>query len=283
MGRSSMLRSPAPGLAALMILVLIFAMATVGTSWADTRSPDSGLTDDRQHAVFGLLGNDRDAFAAFSETVSFRRAAGLPTEAVKLDVTEQGGAERGARRNTLAALKAEDAKAVEAVEDAHSQAATELLMSDVGGVAHLSAIEAIRVGDQTPEWRCLAEALYFEARGEGLVGQVAVAEVILNRVDSGAYPDTVCGVVRQGEGKLNACQFSFICDGKKERIANRNAFEDVGKVAWVMLQGKPRVLTGHATFYHNTQVNPSWAKRLVRTARIGDHIFYRRKVQLSTR
>ncbi len=147
----------------------------------------------------------------------------------------------------------------------------------------LSEIRGVRVGKRSKQWRCLTEALYFEARGENLVGQVAVAEVILNRVDSKSYPNSVCGVIQQGQYKRNACQFSFICDGKVEHIGDRSAFEELGKVAWVMLQGKPRILTGKATHYHAASVLPRWAKRLVRTARIGNHIFYRQEPQLSER
>lgn len=282
MGRYTMPHTPLLGFAAF--LILMFPLLVIASKpLADTRAPTAGLSEGHQQAVLGLLGNDRDAFAAFSETASFRRAAGLPVAKVHMDVTEHGAAERGTRFERLSALKDEDARAVAAVEHARSQAAAELLMSDVGGVAHLDAIDAVKIGARSPEWHCLAQAIYFEARGENLLGQVAVAEVILNRVDSESYPDTVCGVVRQGEDKRNACQFSYICDGKKEKIANRDAFEGVGKIAWVMMQGKPRVLTGEATHYHNTTVNPRWAKRLVRTARIGDHVFYRRKVDLSKR
>ena len=146
-----------------------------------------------------------------------------------------------------------------------------------------SEIHSVRVGKRSRQWRCLTEALYFEARGENLVGQVAVAEVILNRVDSKSYPNSVCGVIQQGQSKRNGCQFSFICDGKVEYIGDRKSFEKLGKVAWVMLQGKPRILTGKATHYHAASVLPRWAKRLVRTARIGDHIFYRPALQLSER
>ncbi len=138
-----------------------------------------------------------------------------------------------------------------------------------------SETRSVRFDKRSKQWRCLTEALYFEARGENLVGQVAVAEVILNRVDSKSYPNLVCGVIQQGQNKRNACQFSFICDGKVEHIGDRGSFEELGKVAWVMLQGKPRLLTGKATHYHAASVHPRWAKRLVRTARIGNHIFYR--------
>ncbi|MEO0830647.1 MAG: cell wall hydrolase, partial [Pseudomonadota bacterium] len=92
-------------------------------------------------------------------------------------------------------------------------------------------------------WRCLAEALYFEARGETVKGQFAVAEVILNRVASSLYPNTVCGVINQGTGKKFQCQFTYTCDGIDERIAEVGAFERVGKVARLMLDGAPRSLT----------------------------------------
>ncbi len=146
-----------------------------------------------------------------------------------------------------------------------------------------SEIRSVKIGKRSTQWRCLTEALYFEARGENLVGQVAVAEVILNRFDSKSYPNSVCGVIQQGQNKRNGCQFSFICDGKVEHIGDRDAFEELGQVAWVMLQGKPRILTGKATHYHSASVLPRWAKRLVRTARIGNHIFYRPALQLSER
>lgn len=123
------------------------------------------------------------------------------------------------------------------------------------------------------DWQCLAEALYFEARGEPLRGQVAVAEVILNRVDAPGYPKTVCGVVRQGQG--GQCQFSYTCDGRSDAIRERAAFVKAGKVARLMLDGAPRVLTGGATHFHTREVRPGWARRLPQTAMIGRHLFYR--------
>ncbi|MGG7567607.1 cell wall hydrolase [Rhodovulum sp. DZ06] len=134
-----------------------------------------------------------------------------------------------------------------------------------------------------PQWKCLTEALYFEARGEGLAGQIAVAEVILNRVDSRRYPNSVCGVVRQGAENLNACQFSYNCDGKPERVADRRAWNRAGRIARRMIDGRERELTLNATHYHNTDVSPRWARRLVRTARIGEHTFYRLPDQVARR
>ncbi len=125
------------------------------------------------------------------------------------------------------------------------------------------------------EWECLSEALYFEARGESLKGQFAVAEVILNRVKSRAYPDSVCGVVKQGTGRKHACQFSYACDGRAERIGEKKAFKQVSKVAALMLKGAKSDLTNGATHYHTRAVRPNWASVFPRTASIGVHYFYR--------
>jgi len=125
------------------------------------------------------------------------------------------------------------------------------------------------------DWECLAKALYFESRGETTAGQIAVAEVILNRVDHSRYPNTVCGVVSQGSSRLNACQFSFMCDGRSEVMSEQASWERMGKIARVMLDGRPRMLTAGATHYHAITVNPGWARRLERTVWIDDHKFYR--------
>lgn len=125
------------------------------------------------------------------------------------------------------------------------------------------------------EWECLTEALYFEARGETVKGQFAVAEVILNRVASPAYPDSVCGVIRQGTGQRYQCQFTYTCDGHAEVVREPAAYDRLGKIARVMIDGAPRALTGGATHYHTVAVNPRWASRFPRTATIGVHHFYR--------
>jgi spore germination cell wall hydrolase CwlJ-like protein len=124
-------------------------------------------------------------------------------------------------------------------------------------------------------WECLAEALYFEARGETVKGQFAVAEVILNRVESARYPNSVCAVINQGTGRKYQCQFTYTCDGHPERIAEPRAWERVGKVAKMSLQSATRPLTDGATHYHTTAVNPGWASKYIRTAAIGVHRFYR--------
>lgn len=125
------------------------------------------------------------------------------------------------------------------------------------------------------QWRCFAEALYFEARGESVRGMFAVGEVILNRVDSGLFPGSLCRVINQGTGRQFACQFTYTCDGNPERINEPAAWERVGKVARLLIDGAPRQLTDGATHYHTRAVNPRWARVFPRTTTIGSHHFYR--------
>lgn len=132
------------------------------------------------------------------------------------------------------------------------------------------------------DWKCLSEALYFEARGETVKGQFAVAEVILNRVRSARFPDSVCGVIRQGTGKRYQCQFTYTCDGHKEVISEPGAYSRVAKVARAILDGKVPALTDGATHYHTTAVNPRWSRKYTRTAKIGVHIFYRHTYQTAS-
>ncbi len=144
-------------------------------------------------------------------------------------------------------------------------------------ISTMQQVNALPRANGNAEWRCLTEALYFEARGEQLRGQFAVAEVILNRRDSKKFPNTVCGVVNQGtkSGKKYACQFSYKCDGRAEVFSEGGAYIQVGKVARIMLNGKKRTLTKGATFYHTGSVRPRWSRKFTRTATVGRHYFYR--------
>ena len=92
-------------------------------------------------------------------------------------------------------------------------------------------METVPVANGGKQWSCLTEALYFEARGESIAGQFAVAEVIMNRADSRAFPNTVCGVVNQGIERRHACQFSYNCDGLAERIHDKQACAEWGAAA----------------------------------------------------
>lgn len=138
-----------------------------------------------------------------------------------------------------------------------------------------SAIAAQPPAQGDTQWQCLTEAVYFEARGEPMEGQIAVAEVILNRVDAGNYPSDICGVVNQGTGRLHACQFSYTCDGIPEQVTEPDAWQLAGKIARRLIDGAPRRLTQDATHYHADYVAPSWAQVYPQTAQVGRHLFYR--------
>ncbi len=125
---------------------------------------------------------------------------------------------------------------------------------------------------------CLAEAIYFEARGEPVRGQFAVAEVIVNRASSPAFPDTVCDVIGQGTGKRYQCQFTYTCDGRPETVRDVAAYARGRKVSAIMLEharaGRSGELTRGALYYHTRAVSPSWAAVFERTTTIGAHHFY---------
>ncbi len=126
------------------------------------------------------------------------------------------------------------------------------------------------------EQQCLASGIYFEARGESVKGQAAVAQVILNRVRNPAYPHTICGVVYQNEDWRNRCQFSFACDSIKDRVNSEYHWRVARDVAMAVTAGKiwlPQV--GSATHYHAVYVRPKWAKTMEKVGRIGLHVFYR--------
>lgn len=122
---------------------------------------------------------------------------------------------------------------------------------------------------------CLSQAIYYEARGESQRGQVAVAEVIMNRTRSRAYPNSICGVVYQGSHRVTGCQFTFTCDGSLNHRPRGRAWERAQRVASAVMSGYTRPMTGGATHYHTHAVNPVWNSGLVETVNIGSHVFYR--------
>lgn len=129
---------------------------------------------------------------------------------------------------------------------------------------------------------CLATAMYFEARGEPTRGQYVVGRVILNRVKSRFYPDTICEVVYQNAHLKNRCQFSFACDGLPNEVKEGAAWNTIRRRAEFLAQCDEQCLGSlmnetdlwKSTNYHADYVSPSWAKKLQRTGRIGRHIFY---------
>jgi spore germination cell wall hydrolase CwlJ-like protein len=124
--------------------------------------------------------------------------------------------------------------------------------------------------------KCLAEAVYFESRGEAVRGQIAVAQVVLNRAFSGFYPTTVCGVVYQNKHRHFACQFTFACDNVADVVREPDMWDRARKIAKAMLDGQiwlPEV--GKSTHYHAYWVRPSWVSEMKKTYKFGVHTFYR--------
>jgi spore germination cell wall hydrolase CwlJ-like protein len=126
------------------------------------------------------------------------------------------------------------------------------------------------------EENCLARAVYFEARSESEMGQMAVAKVILNRVKDPNYPKSICGVVYQGSQRRNSCQFSFACDGMPDDVKSPAAWAQSKRVAQKAISGNLNMgkAMGQATNYHADYVRPRWAKSMRKLVKIGNHIFY---------
>jgi spore germination cell wall hydrolase CwlJ-like protein len=124
--------------------------------------------------------------------------------------------------------------------------------------------------------KCLTDAIYFEARGEVVNGQIAVAQVVLNRVFSGFYPSTVCGVVYQNAHRRLACQFTFACDGIPDRVTEPEAWARAKTIARDTLDGKLWLSqVGKSTHYHAYWVRPNWVREMMKLHKLGVHTFYR--------
>jgi hypothetical protein len=124
--------------------------------------------------------------------------------------------------------------------------------------------------------KCLANAVYFEARGEAVRGQIAVAQVVMNRVFSPFYPNNVCDVIYQNSNRHLACQFTFACDGIPDVITEPDAWLRAKRIAHDMLDGKlwmPEV--AKSTHYHAYWVHPDWVNEMKKIYRLGVHTFYR--------
>ena len=135
--------------------------------------------------------------------------------------------------------------------------------------------------EEYEERQCLVEAIYFEARSESILAQLAIANVILERVKLANFPNTVCKVVKQGRYYKghpirHKCAFSYWCDGKSEKMYNNKAKQNAIKVAAMAASGILVDQTLYSTHYHATYVNPYWAsnERFEIVAQIDSHIFY---------
>lgn len=162
------------------------------------------------------------------------------------------------------------------------------LLSVIAAISVLNPVAQTRDIDATffgsAAQRCLALNIYFEARGEPLLGQIAVSHVVLNRVDNARFPQQVCNVVRQGGAKRrHRCQFSWWCDGRSDRPRDAEAWNEAQFVAGLIRIGATTDPTSGALWYHAEYVKPDWSTRLNRQSKIGRHIFYTEKSRKSSR
>ncbi len=237
-----------------------------------------------QFSPFAITSGLLLSVLAFAPAVAHAEsAARVPTSAVARVLDQERGRLAGTNASWLTGLaqKGRDggtgtAAVVVGSRNVDPGSAKELAGAAVKRTLDFAALDALPGTTGGVEWKCLAEAIYFESRGEPLAGQIAVAEVVLNRVDSPAYPKTVCGVTHQGVGTAGrACQFSYACDGRPEVMSSSVPRERAEKLATLMLAGRERVVTEGATHFHSSAVRPSWAGKMTRTAKIGHHSFYR--------
>ncbi|MFZ4067362.1 MAG: cell wall hydrolase [Phenylobacterium sp.] len=158
-------------------------------------------------------------------------------------------------------------------------AATPALRVDVSGPSPAerpAAVAAVTAGARgNRDLDCLAQAVYFEARGESPAGQAAVAQVVLNRVRKAGFPKSVCGVVFQGSARGAGCQFSFACDGSMNRGREATAWSVARHIASRALAGAAMTAVGDATHFHTIHVTPGWSDDLLRVTQVGLHVFYR--------
>lgn len=222
---------------------------------------------------------NRDAIAALSSDQALASAATFgpaPVRALAPPIEDERAVDR------VAVVRESDRDTQERL-NASQEAGFDVALAGRLNTSFLGGVDRMAAEDAEEEKACLAEAIYFEARSEPLSGQVAVAEVVLNRVDSDFWPDTICGVVNQGSHRRTGCQFSYTCDGLPETIGTPRAWELALRVAQLMMQGAPRLVTNHATHYHADYVDPRWARAMEKTTVVGRHIFYRRLIRFATK
>lgn len=157
------------------------------------------------------------------------------------------------------------------VQSLDSDGAVDALTSDVSAAASLGdLVQQVEVGEMTDQMQCLAGAVYFESRGEPLHGQLAVAQVVINRSEDTRWPASYCGVVYQ------RAQFSFVKNGSMPRIrTSTGAWQRAKAIAQIAHDGLWSSEVGDAVYFHATYVRPKWSRRKERTAQIDTHIFYR--------
>jgi spore germination cell wall hydrolase CwlJ-like protein len=242
------LQPPPRALPAATLLVALAAMASPAAAEPATE------------AARAAIGHERSALGAAAARVPALTEAARPPA-------------RGEETVTVASRSIDGGTAAEIAKAAKRP--------DQPAKLDLRTLDALPAVSGDAELQCLAEAIYFESRGEPLEGQVAVAEVVLNRVDDRRFPKTVCGVTNPGVGSGRGCQFSYACDGNSDVMKSAVARQRAEKLASLMLADRPRTVTDGATYFHTRSVRPSWSRKFARTTSIGHHIFYRPATQVA--
>jgi spore germination cell wall hydrolase CwlJ-like protein len=168
--------------------------------------------------------------------------------------------------------------AIEKVDISEKPALSADVLASYASKSFVPTVKRVKLADS--ERLCLAEAIYHEARGESQQGQLAVANVIINRAMNKNYPSTICGVVFQNADRgLYKCQFTFACDGRSDTGTEKRAWQHSLKVADTAFHEfqrgeRPGVVPNSTLYYHTSSVYPSWSRSFKRVASIGAHIFY---------
>ena len=248
-----------------------------------------GMTDQEQREVFirgGMI-----AVCAVTATVSLpvisnqqislRAEAEYRAEAERLAMYQDAGLAVRTDAHTPALLDTPWLRTVEyTLKRDPDSSMSRYAMRDRDGAALLTlasfrAEEVQRAETIDSELMCMAQAVYYESAREPLEGQLAVAEVIANRMQDHRYPDTACGVVFQGATRTTGCQFTFTCDGALQTKPKGENWERAKRIAAHVLMNLNEERTGGATHYHATYVDPIWNSGLIQTNKVGLHIFYR--------
>ncbi len=147
----------------------------------------------------------------------------------------------------------------------------------LSGVVTMPSVAELKMIRILENQRCLAEAMYYEARGEGRAGQEAIADVVFHRMRTPGYPHSICGVVYEGANLKHGCQFSFTCNGELQLPKSPGAWARARILAAKIVTGTMQLvdITGDAISFHSADIQPGWADHLERTIQIGNHVFYR--------
>lgn len=225
------------------------------------------------------LNGDVSPSAALGVAPLNQTALGIATRFAPYGGMSGGAAEASATAPTLAAMRvSEDIRSQKGlvVRASETVAASSLLALKttplVASVRPAAAMVFKKASQNDSD--CLAQAVYYEARGEGVDGMRAVAQVILNRVRHPAFPKSICGVVYQGSNRRISCQFSFTCNGMMGRPVEAYNWRRSREVAAAALEGYVMKSVGTATHFHATYVAPGWSNTMVRVGTVGSHVFY---------